>query len=1360
MNRTQRQQRGRFSFYSKRLRGPRLVPRPRGDRDWLLRSSALAGGVLAAILVLPSGEVMAAGVCGSGDTFTCTGGVDTNQFNLTAGGNINGQLGPGGNSYQNEYDGSTSPAFNIDLDGYGGSLTIYDGSGIDHTGPDFTGGGLRITNGGNTLSVTIGQNAGDNEAFVKGGLGVYIQSSSSVSLTNYGHIEGTNDSGIYITGANADVHNHSYMSVMGTDGITFFQEKSVSYDNGGGLTAGLNGYGINVYGGVSGVGTTPFSGPLVDIYNGDGGVTIGTAGGIYIDSVNGGGGLASGVKIDNSGNGTDKAGGLIFGSNGNGVTVVNVDAMNDGEGNVFIDNSYTYNQGFGVDPNDLDPAVVTKFGDWLSYITQTNGDDSYLSAGIIGYYNGVYSSGINGQVGIDNTYGLIVGLYGDGVNINNIGGTPNEDGSWQAVDINNTNGLIWGGEDGVDIYNAFGNTHIDNTSGTIFATGEYGAAISIIDTTDTHGVDGMGQAFVHIENAGGTIESWSRNAIQVQGIYSYSEDGYWPGYVQNGVVKIDNGEWTGSGDFNPSTDNYTNGGLILGGYSAIVVGPNKEDGNWEEGIPRQLLVNNGTGGAILGSGSWGEIGYFDFTDVAPVIDVSTNGYMTDGWANTTIVNNGVLSTWQIPHFQWDSEDGTYAEDYYTDNLSLAQRPDSSIDLLAIATDMTNLSDFVWNGGRAGNIDALSDYTGAAQSLLVANGTAFGNGSEDSGAVAMYNSGLMTGNLQLGGRTYNAAFSYDNEGEYYGHSYVQNRGIWLVTNAVGEDGQSVDMPYAGTYIGNPDNYDFTGDGFLDNAGLIQTAFRADTAEFTSIAGLQSVGNGGYYDEQADGGDGAWVTQNGLISMIDGGAGDYTYFGTHDFYGSEPGGPVTSYIGVDVNLASNGSGGMSDYLQIAGSAYGSTGIIIHQTDVTASGLTPWDYVIPVVSVGEDGNDPSNGTCGETACKEGDTFFISDKSDGYINVNGYGAVQKGFFAWYLAEFSGIAPPPGYANINSPSEGATFALVSLPAPTTVQMPGLVTGAQTIFYDTSGVVADHIYGNHFPATGSGGADLPIDGSTPSGGGGKDSGLWAKISGSWFDTSTSVQQSLGGPTTTIDTSFNQNTWSVLGGGDFSPTGERNGWRFGLYGGYTQSNLSFDNYGATADYKGGVVGGYAAYTQGGFYADTEVVGNFLDMTYKNAAIADVSANANSIGILGNTGYRFDSAWGFYEPIASFAYANTSVDNVSSGGGTVDFSNGQSIRAGAGGRIGTTFGTPGGTKTELALTGKLWNEFESANKITVTDSFGNSETFSDNISGLFGEIEASATVYSAARDWSGFVSGGAKFNSDFTSWDAKAGIRKTF
>jgi outer membrane autotransporter protein len=225
------------------------------------------------------------------------------------------------------------------------------------------------------------------------------------------------------------------------------------------------------------------------------------------------------------------------------------------------------------------------------------------------------------------------------------------------------------------------------------------------------------------------------------------------------------------------------------------------------------------------------------------------------------------------------------------------------------------------------------------------------------------------------------------------------------------------------------------------------------------------------------------------------------------------------------------------------------------------------------------------------------------------------------------------------------------------------------------------------------------------------------------------------------------------GGDDSPV------RLGLFGGYVTSSLDFNYGGSSADYEGGVLGGYAAYNDGAFYIDATVKGDMLDTTYSFGGL-EVGADVTSVGVGANTGYRMHMGPGYLEPVASFAYVHSEADDFSDGGtGTVSFSNGESIRAGAGARIGTTFGANGGPTTELSLLGKVWNEFADANTVTLSDG-GTTVEFTDDISGIFGEVSANLLVTSADGTMSGFLTAGGQFGEDFTSLNAKAGVRKGF
>ena len=329
---------------------------------------------------------------------------------------------------------------------------------------------------------------------------------------------------------------------------------------------------------------------------------------------------------------------------------------------------------------------------------------------------------------------------------------------------------------------------------------------------------------------------------------------------------------------------------------------------------------------------------------------------------------------------------------------------------------------------------------------------------------------------------------------------------------------------------------------------------------------------------------------------------------------------------------------------------------------------------------------------------------------------------------------------------------------PNSVDQPGVITGAQNAWYGTGGVVDDHEYGNTYPrgGQGGGGADMPYadPGQPAYQPGGHKSALWGRLSGDW----TSQDTSFTNNGSTFDTSFDQHAYSLLAGLEMRPPDDNNGWRLGVFGGWMSSGLTFNSYGASTDYDGGTVGAYAAYINGPWHSDAEFKADFLGVTYSSPSVS-ASTDATNLGVRANVAYRVENGAMFYEPIASFAMVNSSLGSASGGGGTINYSDGLSIRGGIGGRIGTTYALSGGERVDFDVMGKLWNEFGGANTVTVSDGF-TTQSFTDSISGVFGEVVGRATIYSADRSMSGFASVGGTFSSNATTVSGKVGARKSF
>src|SRR5690606_24508523 len=330
-------------------------------------------------------------------------------------------------------------------------------------------------------------------------------------------------------------------------------------------------------------------------------------------------------------------------------------------------------------------------------------------------------------------------------------------------------------------------------------------------------------------------------------------------------------------------------------------------------------------------------------------------------------------------------------------------------------------------------------------------------------------------------------------------------------------------------------------------------------------------------------------------------------------------------------------------------------------------------------------------------------------------------------------------------------FELVSYSGAGALLAPSLLTGMQTAFYDTVGVVEDHIYGGQFDNGGSGADVVEEDYTiiTPTVQAARRGGLWLKGNGRWTDREMDI--TYGPFDVTVDT--DQTTWSILGGADYTAGDVR----FGLFGGYISSDLEFNFAGADATYRGGTVGGYAAYNNGAFYADILGKYDFLDVKYRFFG-NEADADGHNIGVLANVGYRHRMGSAFIEPLVSGAFVHSTIDNFSWPFGTISFEDGNSARLGAGARIGTQINS-GATITEFSLLGRVWNEFADDNVAVISDGIS-TWTHSDEIKGVFGEVTGTITLKSADSGWSGFISATGTFGNDTTSYGGSLGLRMAF
>ncbi len=511
---------------------------------------------------------------------------------------------------------------------------------------------------------------------------------------------------------------------------------------------------------------------------------------------------------------------------------------------------------------------------------------------------------------------------------------------------------------------------------------------------------------------------------------------------------------------------------------------------------------------------------------------------------------------------------------------------------------------------------------------------------------------------------------------------------------------------------------------DNCGALNGICVNGIATFTGVGSQLQFNNSG-----------------GVLSMLNG----YNGYGSGVFtpnWGTEQGdlttingnfnGTSTSQIGVDARLGGVATSA-ADLVLVTnvgntGQVTGSTGIIVNSAN------NPGQYNpvgIPIVGV----------TSGMTTFSN---FYIDPQSSFYAVKNGEGVIDKGMF-FYAHE---LVPSPNVGG------GLVHVLVGLPDTETYQMAYVASGAQNLWYDTALNWIDKQ------------DNLRKRGNDRQIGDGSGFGVWVQGVGAW--TKRDASQSVMNSGFNVDTSYHQDTYGILAGVDWTSRSNGNVFQIGVLGGYADSKLTFDA--SSADnsfhYKGALVGATASFMAGGFFID----GLFkVDLMKMNARMGSLSAfgessfdtNVTSYGGMANGGYRFDMNSWYVEGLATLAYVKTNIDSKSLQGTGIDWQDGQSLRGAVGARIGTTFDMGGLPTMDVSLLGRVWNEFDGRNKVTL-DAGGPSFSVSDGAlkNKPFGEIAGLIDLVDIGSGWSGFLNAGVKFNADFTTITAKGGIRYQF
>jgi hypothetical protein len=368
----------------------------------------------------------------------------------------------------------------------------------------------------------------------------------------------------------------------------------------------------------------------------------------------------------------------------------------------------------------------------------------------------------------------------------------------------------------------------------------------------------------------------------------------------------------------------------------------------------------------------------------------------------------------------------------------------------------------------------------------------------------------------------------------------------------------------------------------------------------------------------------------------------------------------------------------------------------------------------------------------------FLIDPGTKGYETRGGQGAIASGFFFYHLA----------------PVGTTQEALFAVPDVTAFQFVELGAAATDIWYKATGTWLDRE------------GDLRRDG-TDEGSAFGHPAVWLKISGSWTKRESSQSTTSAGTTYGYDTSYDQNTVTIIGGADLARVAVAGGGAvLGVDGGYVNSDLTFRGAPTYVNLAGGVIGGYASLFRGPWYLDGSITDTFLTLKDRVDQIVDpvtsqslrTQGGVNSFGGQMETGFRLPFASAFMlEPLGSLAYVETHFDNLAIPGGAVTFKDVDSFRGSLGFRVSYPV-TLDGVSLRPSLYARAWDEFHGSESTALLNP-GDTVLAGDSFKGVFGDVGGQVSIFSKGGV-SAFFSGDYKFKSNYDDYTASVGVRYQF
>ena len=343
--------------------------------------------------------------------------------------------------------------------------------------------------------------------------------------------------------------------------------------------------------------------------------------------------------------------------------------------------------------------------------------------------------------------------------------------------------------------------------------------------------------------------------------------------------------------------------------------------------------------------------------------------------------------------------------------------------------------------------------------------------------------------------------------------------------------------------------------------------------------------------------------------------------------------------------------------------------------------------------------------------------------------------------------------------SGDSTERLIGVPKATAFELPTVAGAVDGLWYTTTQTWFDRTTDQRDIIQGR------ADGTEPA--------VWLKTVGDWSHRSQTSTFTDFNQTYVFDTTFDQDTAGLLGGVDLlDVTDKGKAWVIGVETGTVQSDIRFRNTPDRFSVEATDLGGYATYLSGGLFIDGTLNANFLRLgaNMPSAVMlpggglsgppATSDTHGTSWGGQVEAGYNMPlGATAFWEPVGSLSYVDTTFDQIPLPGGSAALGNDQSFRGSLGLRLGMLQDFQY-YKVKLAVTGRIWDEFDNDPTSTLLIPAGPNFTTGDNLKGVFGEVSGQANLFTTTSGLSAFLTGGIKFKTNYDEGTVTIGARYQF